>query len=553
MDELISRLEAVLENHEKQLMQLLERASLQQDRFDNLIIRGQAGNAPRKAAPKLALGRSNSCDISQPMRSSSIGSTDVPTCSPSAFSSTRVNVGEQGHPERFQKARLGGALDGLTDMKNKYRAQQIAISSSVQNLQEMHWSTRFIHTLLFKRTCAFLITTNSIFLGIQISYAPVQSEASPVFFAMQLFFTVCFTVEVLLRMLGERLLFVFGDDCAWNFFDLIVVTCTLIEAFTEIVYGESSANLGGARIMRVLKTFRVVRIFRVSRYFRELRIMAASIVLSLRSLLWALILYGIVTYIFAITLAQASLEYLASDATLGADEARVADLDRFFGTLARSSNTLVQITFNGASWGPHFESLALLSWFYRGVFLSYVLFMSLAMLNVITGVFVGTAIQGAYEDVDTIIQDEIKDQDSASNKLKQIFREADANGSGALELDAFQSYIKDHRVKAYLSSLGLTINEARNFFKLLDAEGNGLVNSEDFIIGCLKLKGPASCLDVHSLMHENKRMLRGVASMVQRLEEEIEDTNLAVREASHLNAQTPLEKAPTLAPSYIAV
>mmetsp|Transcript_118861 Transcript_118861/g.222189 ORF Transcript_118861/g.222189 Transcript_118861/m.222189 type:complete len:91 (-) Transcript_118861:130-402(-) len=44
-------------------------------------------------------------------------------------------------------------------------------------------------------------------------------------------------------------------------------------------------------------------------------------------------------------------------------------------------------------------------------------------------------------------------------------------------------------------------------FKLLDIDGSGAVGIEEFVIGCMRLKGSAKSIDLATLMYENKRMV----------------------------------------------
>ena len=66
--------------------------------------------------------------------------------------------------------------------------------------------------------------------------------------------------------------------------------------------------------------------------------------------------------------------------------------------------------------------------------------------------------------------------------------------------------MQDEDVKAALAALDLAVHDAWRFFRLLDANGNGAVTEEEFVLGCLRLRGPARTFDVASLSEENLRM-----------------------------------------------
>lgn len=63
--------------------------------------------------------------------------------------------------------------------------------------------------------------------------------------------------------------------------------------------GRANSNLRALRLLRVGRLFRVVRIIRVVKFFRSLRTLVHSLVGTLRSLFWALLLLFLVTHVLA--------------------------------------------------------------------------------------------------------------------------------------------------------------------------------------------------------------------------------------------------------------
>ena len=46
-------------------------------------------------------------------------------------------------------------------------------------------------------------------------------------------------------------------------------------------------------------------------------------------------------------------------------------------------------------------------------------------------------------------------------------------------------------MRVYFESLGLDVDDAWGFFKLLDSDGGGSVEIEEFFLGCLRFRGQA--------------------------------------------------------------
>lgn len=86
--------------------------------------------------------------------------------------------------------------------------------------------------------------------------------------------------------------------------------------------------------------------------------------------------------------------------------------------------------------------------------------------------------------------------------MQEVFDELDSNSSGALSLEEFERHINDEKIIAYMSQLGLDVSQIRTLFKLLDADRTGEVDLEEFVSGCLRLRGGAKNLDLAILTYQ---------------------------------------------------
>merc|ERR1712113_640178 len=90
-----------------------------------------------------------------------------------------------------------------------------------------------------------------------------------------------------------------------------------------------------------------------------------------------------------------------------------------------------------------------------------------------------------------------------------------------LSFDAFEQHLKDDNVKALLAHLDIDVSEASGLFLLLDGDGNGFVDLEEFLSGCMRLKGPAKQVDLALLLQESSRITSHVASLERKVSEHI--------------------------------
>lgn len=59
-------------------------------------------------------------------------------------------------------------------------------------------------------------------------------------------------------------------------------------------------------------------------------------------------------------------------------------------------------------------------------------------------------------------------------------------------------------VKAFFESLDLDVWDAWSFFKLLDSDGGGMVEIEEFFLGCLRFRGAARAMDVAKIIQDQR-------------------------------------------------
>eukprot|EP00747_Dinoflagellata_sp_TGD_P014847 gnl/TRDRNA2_/TRDRNA2_123781_c0_seq1.p1 gnl/TRDRNA2_/TRDRNA2_123781_c0~~gnl/TRDRNA2_/TRDRNA2_123781_c0_seq1.p1 ORF type:complete len:226 (+),score=36.95 gnl/TRDRNA2_/TRDRNA2_123781_c0_seq1:3-680(+) len=148
------------------------------------------------------------------------------------------------------------------------------------------------------------------------------------------------------------------------------------------------------------------------------------------------------------------------------------------------------------------------------LFTLYIAFAVLAMMNVVTAIFIESALASAKDDRDI----------DMVNQLRELFMLADTDDSGMISWDEFNTAVENPKLANYFKGLELDISEARGLFSLLDVENTGQINGEEFVYGCLRLRGMAKAIDLATLMYYNKRMSsrwRAHSSKVEAILEEM--------------------------------
>lgn len=114
--------------------------------------------------------------------------------------------------------------------------------------------------------------------------------------------------------------------------------------------------------------------------------------------------------------------------------------------------------------------------------------------------------------------EQLHNRRSSLHQLRRLFEAGDTNADGTITLAELSTHLKDKRVRAQFDVMGMEIHEARGLFKLLDVSDQGFVTIEDFMFGCMRLKGGAKAVDLATLLGESKRMLQEMRRIEDKLE-----------------------------------
>lgn len=105
------------------------------------------------------------------------------------------------------------------------------------------------------------------------------------------------------------------------------------------------------------------------------------------------------------------------------------------------------------------------------------------------------------------------------NKLKRVFEAGDSNGDGTLSRREFWVLLESPTMLQYLSVLGVEVHEVESLFDLLD-DGDGLITMAEFEKGLVRLRGPATAIDVVAMMHDtfviqeqNRTLLKAISNL----------------------------------------
>jgi len=338
----------------------------------------------------------------------------------------------------------------------------------------------------------------------------VPSEYS----VLERLFCALFSIELAVRLVAYGLPLFDGrtGPGRWALFDGVVVGLQLFELAADSILGGSATdnkNMSFMRVMRILRLVRVLRIVRIIRFLGELRTIVSSVMNSMRALFWTFVLLMLGIYVVGIYFTQLVLDYRLSEDQLDVDERLLT----YFGDLPRAILSLYQAMSGGVDWGdvsgPLIDHISPMQGI---IFVIYIAFTVLALMNVVTGVFVEGSLRRAKAEEQTLIV----------AQLRSMFREVDVDQSGRLSVAEFQALLAKSEMIEYMKEIDVDIDEAQALFVILDHDQSGQIDYNEFVFGALRLRGAARAFDVMLLSHDNRQAVFNLMRRFDRIESKCE-------------------------------
>lgn len=338
---------------------------------------------------------------------------------------------------------------------------------------------QLVSSATFNYISGFFVVANAVSIGLQTDMMAkeVTTTVPDEFEILEKIFCAVFTTELVLRIVVNGSMYFRRADWMWNVLDAILVLLQLGEQILGFFADVGVNKLSMMRILRILRLVRIVRMVRILRFIGELRTLVASLAGSIRSLCWTVMLLILIMYVTGVCLTQVVADERAATNAEFEDE--------LVGSLGATMITLYQVITGGVSW-KDITDMPDVGWFSTLMISLYVAFVLFALMNIVTGVFLESALSNAKRDQDLFLK---------SVALK-IFLQADKEVSGSVTWEEFEECLAHDEVRMYCDAFGFDAEEAKKLFVLLDPDRSGRVAVDDFILGTVRLRGPARAFDL---------------------------------------------------------
>ena len=265
----------------------------------------------------------------------------------------------------------------------------------------MMYCSDIIHNPYFEMLSAWLVVLNAVWIGVSTDWVARNwtTTVPDWFHYTDWLFCVFAVVELFIRFGAQGIAFFYEDQWRWNLFDTVVVSTQVADlAVSVIERSESFSEAASQRTiqgLRVLKLVRILRIARIASAFPELHILISSIIDSLQSLFWTMVLIFACLYGVAVVITQVVSDHKIA---MGREvmEQHQEEMLHFFGSLDSTMVALYMVISEGIHWSELMNQLeeTLGSWV-KLLFVAFTGFELFAMMNIITACFVDSAMKVA--------------------------------------------------------------------------------------------------------------------------------------------------------------
>jgi len=316
------------------------------------------------------------------------------------------------------------------------------------------------------------------------------------------FFTIFFMVELAMRIIAQRRLFLVGKDKYWNVFDSTLI----ILSFIQLV-ASTSINLSVFRIFRIFRLVRLLKVIRKISLLESLNLMVYGIINCFAPLFWAIAILIIVMYAFGVFF-MSGISGSLDDMGYSDDNSETASaLGVKFGSVYKTMASLFEAISGGNDWAGIAEEMRVVSEDLYVCFALYVVFVSLGVLNIVTGFFVDGTMQANVNAREEMLKAAQDKKNTMAELIGELFHQLDTDQSGKLSFEELEAHLYDDALQEYFCVLEMEPDEAKDLFCLLDIKNEGEVSIAEFTNGCLKVMGQPKNLDICTCLYNSKRIM----------------------------------------------
>jgi len=340
---------------------------------------------------------------------------------------------------------------------------------------------RLVEHERFTSVMGCMILLNALILGLETDHEEFFGRGmGSLAWVLEVYFLVIYSVELSLRFLAYGAREFISDY--WNLADAGLILMSFIDTTISALDEDSSSVVSS--LVVYLRLLRVIRLLRVLRLVKKLWLIVQGVINSMRAIAWSWFLLIIIIYLFALLITFISEEYVWDP-----------DMDLYFGTVWKSWFTMFQVV-TTEGWPDIARITMRHNWLMFLLFFTFLSFSTFSVLNVVVGIFVeGTIAAARKHEEESAMSAKIGHKKEVA-VMKAIFMAADTDGSGYLTREELEETQDNPELLAKLKDLQIDLQGLHGWFDLLDYDGSGKVDADEFVQSMLAARGPPTKKDL---------------------------------------------------------
>lgn len=389
----------------------------------------------------------------------------------------------------------------------------------------------------FEPSMVLMIVGNSVVIGMQADWGVKQLFDTPpmAFVVLDIAFSVIFLIELCLRFTADGASFLspYHKTFGWNIFDTLIVMSAMVDQVMQ--RWVNAPGVLAMRLLRLLRIAKVLRVIRVFRFFQDLRILLAGMVASMKSLFWVILLSTVLAFLAGVCIMDFVAEKLRQP---DVDNQLATELMKYYGSVANTLFSMYQAVTNGIDWGNMADPLLEVHPLLCVLFSFYIAVVVICILNMITGLYVENAKRLTQHDETQVLMETVQTRKEWLDEVKTLFVRVANPVTKRMDLPSFVEHLGDMRVQINFKKLGIEVEQenAGGLFEMLDLQGDGFVDLDEFALGIQMLHGSARSIDMARL----RFLVMGLDKQMTGLVAEMETAKL---EAEDMSAAPSIESS----------
>jgi Ca2+-binding EF-hand superfamily protein len=383
----------------------------------------------------------------------------------------------------------------LRRRKSEDSTEPPLVGSWVGTVDETSQVAKIVRSDHFDYFWGFILIANSVVMGLRVDWTASnlgKHDADSFIWADRMF-CILFLTELSLRLYTFRLSFYTMNGWQWAYFDTVIVGFQCFEEVVLLAEDSEGMNIG---FLKMLKMGRLLRMVRMVRLLPELKSLVCLIMASMSSFVWTCVLLMLLVYMLAVYMTMMAVDVLSEKVNDQPTE-NIAELKLMWGSVGSSILSIYWSITGGQDWadviGPLIQETG--NQIHNIIFCMFIAFATMVLMNLVTGVFVEGAARLTKEDRDKEL----------SRLAHKVFRLVDADGNEEISKEEFDNNLALGNMDTYLHAVELARSDAASLFDILDMDRSGAISVNEFVDGCLRLRGLPRAADLSQVLMETRK------------------------------------------------